>query len=205
MRHRDPFIAHAAPRRGGPVVALLVVVLAGAALVLPPLGSTAAEAEPAQLVALRQAATPEVDPNAPAIHPAARPDGPVVDALDTAAATHDLSPSLLRAVAWTESSFRPGAVSHAGAVGVMQLMPDTVTHAEQLLGRTIDPLDVTDNVDGGAAYLAYLLDRADGDTRLALTAYFQGWTGLHRDGPTPTSAAYAQRILDLRDQLSAVV
>ena len=125
----------------------------------------------------------------------------MADALDAAAVAHDLDPSLLRAVAWAESSFRPDVRSHAGAVGVMQLMPATIIHIEQLLGRSIDPDVIVDNVEGGAVYLAYLLDRADGNTRLALTAYHQGWAGVLRDGPSSTSDAYAQRILDLQAQL----
>lgn len=210
---------HLVPRTVGVVSAFLM--LAGAIQLLPLAGSTDAEGAIRQLdddpagsqsvplipvIALQpamSAMSDAVDAHAAAIHPAARPEGRVVDALDAAAAAHGIHTSLLRAVAWTESSFRPTARSHAGAVGIMQLMPRTITHVEELLGRSIDPLVVADNVDGGAAYLAYLLGRADGDTRLALAAYHEGWTGVVRDGASSTSAAYAQRVLDLRAQLVA--
>lgn len=137
----------------------------------------------------------------PALHPAATTEGAVAVALDAAAQEHGVDGSLVRAVAWVESSFRPTVRSDAGAVGVMQLMPATVVHAEELVGHDLDPLDVQDNVRGGAAYLAHLLDRADGDVAHALAAYHQGWTGVMRDGVSSTSAGYVERVLDLHEQL----
>lgn len=148
------------------------------------------EAEPAVPLAHR-----------PAVHPAATTEGAVAVALDAAAQEHGIDGSLVRAVAWVESSFRPTVRSDAGAVGIMQLMPATVVHAEELVGHDLDPLDVQDNVRGGAAYLAHLLDRADGDVAHALAAYHQGWTGVMRDGVSDTSAGYVERVLDLHEQL----
>lgn len=72
------------------------------------------------------------------------------------------------AVARQESGFNPAAVSRKGAVGVMQLMPDTA----QELG--VDPNDFQGNVDGGVRYLKQMLERYGGDTEKAVAAYNTG-------------------------------
>lgn len=95
--------------------------------------------------------------------------GSEVDAaIEKAARSTGLDPALIRAVIQTESSFRSNAVSGAGALGLMQLMPGTA----DALGVT-DPFDPYQNVMGGASYLAKQLQRF-GDVRLALAAYNTG-------------------------------
>jgi soluble lytic murein transglycosylase-like protein len=109
-----------------------------------------------------------VDGPAPAwaagLPPAGRTWAPAIAA---AAATNGIDGRLLAALVWTESNFRPDAVSHAGAIGLTQLMPGTAR------GLGVDPHDPVDNLHGGARYLAAQLDtfgRAD----LALAAYNAG-------------------------------
>lgn len=94
------------------------------------------------------------------------------------ARTYDLSPTLLAAVVYTESRFDPDARSSAGAVGLMQLLPAT---AEGIAVRTggdgfvqSDLLDPEINVRYGSWYLRNLLQRYDGDIRVALAAYHAG-------------------------------
>lgn len=89
--------------------------------------------------------------------------------IEEAAASHGVSPHLVRAVVQTESAFNPFAVSRVGARGLMQLMPDTATS----LGVT-DSLDPRQNVFGGAKYLSQLLTRFDGNVALALAGYNAG-------------------------------
>lgn len=87
---------------------------------------------------------------------------------------------LLKAVGKAESDFDPNAVSRAGAQGVMQLMPGTAKE----IGVT-DAFDPEQNIMGGAKYLAGLLKKYDGDTRLALAAYNAGSGNVRKYGGIP--------------------
>ncbi|HZT72321.1 MAG TPA: lytic transglycosylase domain-containing protein [Terriglobales bacterium] len=89
--------------------------------------------------------------------------------LDAAARRYRLDPRLVREVAWQESGFDPRSVSDKGAMGVMQLMPETA----RILGVT-DPFDPRQNIDGGTRYLRDLLHLYRGDIRLSLAAYNAG-------------------------------
>jgi soluble lytic murein transglycosylase-like protein len=80
-----------------------------------------------------------------------------------------VDPDLVMAIIWTESEFNPRAVSARNAQGLMQLMPETAARFH--VTNTFDP---TENIRGGTAYLRWLLDRFDGDLKLALGAYNAG-------------------------------
>ncbi len=86
-----------------------------------------------------------------------------------AAQKHQVPESLALAVAKAESGYDPGAVSTAGAVGVMQLMPDTAS----MLGVG-DAFNAAENIDGGVRYLGMMLRQFGGDYRLAAAAYNAG-------------------------------
>lgn len=86
-----------------------------------------------------------------------------------AAREHDIPAALVRAVAFTESSFRPHVISHAGAMGVMQLMPGT---AHEMGVR--DPFDPKQSLHGGAKYLARLHRRYRGNIQRTAAAYHAG-------------------------------
>lgn len=100
------------------------------------------------------------------------------DEIGRVADEYGLDPYLVAAVAKTESSFDPEAVSPVGAVGLMQLMPAT---AQWITGLGIwrgadEPVltDPADNLELGACYLAYLFEKYDGGQRAALAAYNAG-------------------------------
>ncbi len=170
------------PRRGGAVerprhnllvLALIVLV----ALVWALLAGMAA----AQVFEVSDAGMRRVD-SAAASPPAPGP-GPdrhaIPAAVQAAALRHDLAPELLDSVARRESAYRVAAVSSAGALGVMQLMPRTA----KALG--VDPRDPIQNIEGGAAYLRSLLDRFDGRIDLALAAYNAGPGAVERHAGVP--------------------
>ena len=104
--------------------------------------------------------------------------------------------ALVRAIMHAESWFNPAAVSHAGAQGLMQLMPAT-----QARFGVADPFDPVDNISAGVAYLAELLDEFDNDWELAVAAYNAGENAVRRHAGIPPfseTREYVRRIRILR-------
>ncbi len=111
-----------------------------------------------------------------------------------AAREYNVDPRLVSAVAQTESGGDQSAVSPAGAIGVMQLMPDTAAS----LG--VNPYDEKQNVEGGAKYLREMLDAFGGDVRKAVAAYNAGPTAVKAYGGVPPyreTQDYVSKVLDL--------
>lgn len=110
-----------------------------------------------------------------------------------AAARYQLPQSLLRAVIHTESNYQPHAVSRAGAIGLMQLMPKT---ARSLGVR--EPFEPSQNIHGGARYLRLLANRYGGDMVLVLAAYNAGAGNVEKHGGVPPfeeTRAYVRSVL----------
>jgi soluble lytic murein transglycosylase-like protein len=110
-----------------------------------------------------------------------------------AARIHGLPEALLQAVIEVESNFNAGAVSVKGALGLMQLMPQTARY----LG-VADARDPAANIDGGARYLKELLGRFGNDLPLALAAYNAGPAAVQRSGAIPQfseTQRYVPRVL----------
>lgn len=109
--------------------------------------------------------------------------------------TYNLPDALLHAVVTAESAYDPDALSSAGAVGLMQLMPATARRFG--VGNRNNPRA---NVDGGTRYLKLLLEQFGNDLRLALAAYNAGENAVIRHGrkipPYPETQRYVRKVLD---------
>lgn len=114
--------------------------------------------------------------------------------ISATARQYQLVPELLHAVIRTESGYDPSAVSSAGAIGLMQLMPGTAARY-----RVTDIWDPVENVRGGAAYLRDLLDMFDQDLRLALAGYNAGENAVikydRQIPPYPETQQYVRKVL----------
>ena len=109
------------------------------------------------------------------------------------AGRQNLDVNLVLSVISAESAFDPRARSHKGAIGLMQLMPDTARE----LGID-DPWDPESNIRGGTRYLRRMLDRFGQDLELALAAYNAGPGAVERNGGIPPyreTRNYVQRVL----------
>jgi hypothetical protein len=124
----------------------------------------------------------------------------IKDTVRKAAAKYNLPPALITAVIRAESNFEVGAVSSAGAQGLMQLMPAT---AKELGVK--NPFDIEQNIDGGTKYLRKMLDRFGGSVRKALAAYNAGpGTVMKYNGrvPYPETRQYVKRVLRFSRQMT---
>jgi len=115
--------------------------------------------------------------------------------IHAAADRHHLPRALVHAVIDAESSYDPDAISPAGAVGLMQLMPETARR----FGVT-DRRDPDQNLQGGTHYLGILLGMFDGNLTLALAAYNAGENAVLRYGrtipPYRETQLYVRKVLD---------
>jgi soluble lytic murein transglycosylase len=120
-------------------------------------------------------------------------DQELEDAVAQYAEEYRLSPALVMAVIKAESDFNPIVISKAGAVGLMQLIPETaIQHGVRNL------YDTRDNIAGGARHLRYLLDRYHGNVRLALAAYNAGERKVDRYRQIPPfkeTRAYVKKVM----------
>lgn len=111
-----------------------------------------------------------------------------------AAARYQVDPRLVAAVAQTESGGNQEAVSPAGAVGVMQLMPETAA------GLGVNPYDKRQNIEGGAKYLRQMMDTFGGDVQKAVAAYNAGPQAVKEYNGIPPyreTQDYVNKVLDI--------
>ena len=115
--------------------------------------------------------------------------------VDSIATAEKVDPFLARAVIQAESAFYTKARSRAGALGLMQLMPQT---AERF--GVLDPFDPRQNITGGVKYLRWLMDTFQGDLNLVVAAYNSGENNVikyHGIPPFAETRAYVPRVMQL--------
>ena len=117
--------------------------------------------------------------------------------VDASARSHDIDPLLLHAIARVESRHDAAAISSAGALGVMQVMPATANRFGATASQVLH--DAPTNVEVGAAYLKTLQQRFGNDLVLVLAAYNAGEGAVERHGrqvpPYPETQVYVRQVL----------
>jgi len=123
------------------------------------------------------------------------PDRQLEPLIEDHARAQSLDPKLVKAVIQVESGYNAAALSNKGAIGLMQLMPDTAR-----LLDVLDPYDPVQNLRGGVTYLRQLLDRFSGQVEYAVAAYNAGPGAVTKHGGIPPYAEtreYVRRVLAL--------
>ena len=118
----------------------------------------------------------------------------IEDLITQAAYNYGIDPQLVRAIAIAESDMNQDEISPVGAIGVMQLMPETAE------GLGVDPYDTNENIAGGTKYLKQMLDTFDGDVPLAVAAYNAGPGAVKKYGGIPPYSEtqnYVGRVMDM--------
>lgn len=118
------------------------------------------------------------------------------DLIEQTASKYQIDPKLVHAVIQTESAYNPSAISSAGAVGLMQLMPDTARRF-----GVIDRNDPDQNVEGGTRYLKHLIGLFEPNLQLAVAAYNAGENAVMKYNntipPYPETQNYVKQVLAL--------
>jgi soluble lytic murein transglycosylase-like protein len=118
-----------------------------------------------------------------------------VSIINSACERFGVDPSLVHAIVKVESDFNPFAISRKGAMGLMQLMPQTASTMN--VRNTFSPHE---NIEGGVKYLRYLLDRYEGNLTLSLAAYNSGETAVKKWGTVPPfkeTQDYVKKIMQI--------
>ncbi len=122
-----------------------------------------------------------------------RPSKKILSIVKEASKRYNVPVALILAVINAESGFDPYAVSPKGAMGLMQLMPETVK-----LLQIKDPFDINENILGGTKYLRILIDKFGNDARKILAAYNAGPNVIERYSgvpPYPETITYIKKVI----------
>jgi len=123
------------------------------------------------------------------------PTPEINEAVDQTASRLEIDPQLVHAIIKVESEYHPRAVSRKGAMGLMQLIPETAHRF-----GVQNPFNIQQNIAGGSSYLKHLLNVYRGDIPLSLAAYNAGESAVQRFGGIPAFAetqAYVRKVTDI--------
>jgi LysM repeat protein len=121
----------------------------------------------------------------------------VRSAIDYWSRIYGVDPALARALAWMESGFQQDVVSNVGAIGVMQLLPETWDFVDLVLLGVRTPRNYHGNVRAGVRYLRWQLDEFSGDRRLALAGWYQGARAVRERGLFDDTQVFVRIVLGL--------
>jgi soluble lytic murein transglycosylase-like protein len=131
--------------------------------------------------------------------PAAQPTSrdAVRESIDRWSRAYGVDPELARALAWMESGFQQDVVSSVGAIGVMQLLPETWEFVDTVLLGQRTPRNYEGNVRAGIRYLRWQLDQFGGNRRLALAGWYQGARAVREIGLYDDTKLFVRVVLAL--------
>ena len=118
-------------------------------------------------------------------------------ALDYWANRNGVDPALVRALAWMESGYQHDVVSDVGAIGVMQLLPETWEFVDTVLLGIRTPRTYAGNIRAGVRYLRWQLDQFGGNRRLALAGWYQGARAVRERGLYRETKQFVRVVLAL--------
>lgn len=121
------------------------------------------------------------------------PTGDIPSIVARTASSMGVDPALALAFAEQESGFNPAAVSSAGAMGTMQVMPANAGWASDLAGRPLDLAATGDNIVAGVAIIRHLVS-ATGNLDTAIASYYQGQYGVQAHGMYPDTVRYVEQV-----------
>jgi soluble lytic murein transglycosylase-like protein len=181
------------------------LIYAGQTLVIPGQDAAAEPDDGGGEAAASSTEEPAEEPSAEEPEEAPKPPTPadraeVGELIERIATEHGWDPALIKALAWQESGWQQDVVSHANAIGIMQVLPETGQRVSNNLGRQLNLYDPEDNVLAGVLFLTELHELTDGDLRMTLAGYFQGLGNVRRNGLYNATVRYTDNILALRER-----
>ena len=117
--------------------------------------------------------------------------------IDRWSRTYGVDPILARALAWMESGFQQNVVSSVGAIGVMQLLPETWEFVDTVLIGYRTPRTYEGNVQAGVRYLRWQIEQFGGNVRLALAGWYQGARAVRERGLFDDTKEFVRIVLAL--------
>lgn len=146
---------------------------------------------------------PTIPPKPPTTTISSRPAG-VEDLIELYSRKFGVQPALMKGLAWQESGWKQHVVSSAGAIGVMQVLPQTGEFVSRHLLKKPVNLNIREqNIEAGIAFYAFYLSKTSGDERTAVAGYFQGLRSVWQNGISEATKKYVEAVFALGNRFAA--